>query len=143
MLRLAILLLAGLAALRAQNITGAISGTVADSSRAVVPGASVQIVNSTTNVKAWSGATDGQGAFLAPVLPVGSYNITIESKGFKKFEILAMPLEFNQRARVDAVLSPGEIQEVVTVTGESVAVLNKEDSSVGIDIDPSQIRDIR
>jgi hypothetical protein len=140
--RLAILTLLCLATLHAQDIRGTISGVVKDSSGAVVPGATVQIVNSTTNVRAWSGAADHQGAFLAPMLNVGAYNITVESKGFKKFEILAMPLEFNQRARVDAVLSPGEIKEVVTVTGESVAILDKEDSSVGIDIDPSQIRDI-
>jgi hypothetical protein len=142
MQRLAVLSLIILASLRAQNISGTISGVVSDTSGAVVPGASVRIVNSTTNVLAWSGASDSHGGFLAPMLNVGAYNIAVESKGFKKFEILAMPLEFNQRARVDAVLAPGEVREVVTVTGEGVAVLNKEDSAVGIDIDPSAIRDI-
>jgi hypothetical protein len=128
--------------LRAQDITGAISGVVSDSSGAVVPRASVRIVNSTTNVQSWTGASDGQGAFLAPMLPVGSYNITVESKGFKKFEILALPLEFNQRAHVDAKLAPGDVQEVVTVTGEAVSVLNKEDSALGLDVDPAEIRDL-
>ena len=58
------------------------------------------------------------------MLNVGTYNISVESKGFKKFEILSLPLEFNQRAPADAVLTPGEVP------------------AMGIDIDPSQIRDI-
>ena len=79
MYRLAVLLVVIFGALRARDITGTISGVVSDSSAAVVPGATVQVVNSTTNVRAWSGVSDRQGAFLAPVLPAGSYDITVEA----------------------------------------------------------------
>jgi hypothetical protein len=139
---MAVVLLMVLAPLMAQSPSGTISGVVSDASGAVVPGAGVRIVNADTNVRAWSGGTNQEGAFLAPMLNVGSYNIFIEAPGFKKFEILAFMLEVNQRARVDAVLQTGELKEVVTVTGESVAVLNKEDSAVGLDVSPAEIRDI-
>ena len=86
-------LLMSLAPLRAQVLSGTISGVVSDAFGAVVPEASVQIVNANTNVKARSGATSQAGAFLAPVLNVGSYNISIEAPGFRKFEILALLLE--------------------------------------------------
>jgi hypothetical protein len=136
----AVLLLA--APLGAQSPSGTISGVVRDASGAVVPGAGVQVVNANTNVKAWSGTTSQEGAFLAPMLNVGSYNISIEAPGFKKFEVLELDLEINQRARVDAILQPGELRAVVTVSGESVALLHKEDSTIGLDITPSEIRDI-
>jgi hypothetical protein len=139
---LALALAVLLAPLGAQSPSGTISGVVSDASGAVVPGAAVQILNAETNVKAWSGNTGQEGAFLAPVLNVGSYNIFIETPGFKKFEILGLALEVNQRARVDAVLQPGELKEVVTVVGESLAGLNKEDSTIGLDVNPSQIRDV-
>jgi Carboxypeptidase regulatory-like domain/TonB-dependent Receptor Plug Domain len=138
----AIFLLPTPPALQAQSPSGTISGAVLDASGAVVPRAAVQIVNAETNVNAWSGLTSQEGTFLAPMLNVGSYNISIGAPGFKKFEILALVLEVNKRARVDAVLQPGELKEVITVTGESVAMLNKEDSTVGLDINPSEIREI-
>ncbi len=128
--------------LSGQDVNGTISGSVKDSSGALIPAASVLIVNAATNVHAWSGATDAGGGFVAPALPVGTYNVVVTHPGFKKFSIEALPLEFNQRARVDVVLQPGELSEAVTVTGESASVLNKEDSALGLDIDTAQIRDI-
>jgi hypothetical protein len=126
----------------AQNPNGMISGIVSDTSGGLVPGATVIITDANTNVRAWAGATNGEGAFLAPALPAGVYNIAIASPGFRASEILALNLQVNQRARVDAILRPGDLKETVTVVGENVAVLNKEDSTVGFDVSPSQVRDL-
>src|SRR5215472_13002884 len=70
------LVLAGIAS--AQDITGSITGTVKDNSGAVISGANVTLTNSDTNVVARKVTTDEGGSYLAPVLPVGRYNITVE-----------------------------------------------------------------
>ena len=139
---IAISLLIFLSPLGAQGLSGTISGVTKDASGGVVSGASVQIVNANTNVRAWTGSTSREGTFVAPMLNAGAYNVSIEAPGFKKFEILGLPLEVDQRARVDAVLRPGELKQTITVTGDTVALLNKEDSAHGLDVSPSELRDV-
>ncbi len=126
----------------AQDITGSIAGTVTDSTGAVVAGADVRISGVGKNVDAWKGRTGASGDYLAPLLPVGEYDITIELAGFRKTEIRGFDLKVNQRARIDAVLQPGEVRETVTVTGETVGQLETETSSVALVVNPSQVRDM-
>ena len=66
----------------AQTNTGRISGTVTDTTNAVVPGAAVTVTNDETHLEA-KATTDGSGYFLAVNLPVGTYNVTVEAKGFR------------------------------------------------------------
>ena len=69
-----------------QKITASLSGTVRDSTQAVVPGAHVHITNKQTGRV--SEMTTGQdGRFDAPSLPAGAYDISIELTGFKRLEI--------------------------------------------------------
>ena len=126
----------------AQNLNGSISGAVKDSSGAVVPGASITITNVDTNALAWKGSSGPNGIYIAPELPVGSYDIAVEAPGFRKLEIHAFQLKVDQRAGIDAVLEPGAVKETVTVTGESLAHLDRESTTLGLDVDPSQIRDV-
>src|SRR6266404_711068 len=62
--------------------TGSISGTIADPSGAVVPGAKVTAVNTATNT-ASSVETNNDGAFALRSLPPGTYKITIEAPNFR------------------------------------------------------------
>ena len=66
----------------AQLDRGAITGTVTDSSGAVVPGAKIAIRNLATNVK-YQSATTGSGDYNAVNLPAGSYEVTFEANGLK------------------------------------------------------------
>ena len=68
-----------------QTITASLEGVVTDPTGAVVTGAHVRIVNSETNVVAEL-VTDAAGRFLAPSLPPGLYDVTVEVAGFKKAE---------------------------------------------------------
>ena len=78
----ALLLLPSLAA--AQGTTGSISGTVTDQNNAVVPGAAVFAKNTETRFVR-SAVTNSSGLYRLTGLPSGSYEITIEAEGFKKF----------------------------------------------------------
>src|SRR5579859_4411388 len=62
--------------------TGAIAGTVQDPSGAVIANAEVRITNQDTNVLERTVTTGPDGSFTAPLLPVGTYRVAIQSKGF-------------------------------------------------------------
>src|SRR5262245_14109398 len=66
------LVLAGIAS--AQDITGSITGTVKDSSGAVISGANVTITNSDTNVVARKVTSDETGRYVVSFLPIGHYS---------------------------------------------------------------------
>ena len=94
---------------------GSISGTVADKSGGVVPGASVTLVNLdlTTSYKA---TTDAQGFYSFPNLPVGRYELTIESAGFKTYKKTGLVVDADAAVRVDAPLELGDKTETITVS---------------------------
>src|SRR5258708_8430621 len=75
-------LLLAVSALPQGIATGSISGTVADPSGAMVPGAKVTATNAATNT-ASSAQTNNEGAFALRSLPPGTYKVTIESPNFR------------------------------------------------------------
>ena len=66
----------------AQTATSRISGTVMDSSGAVVPGASVTVINESTGAR-FVQLTTAAGLYSFPALPAGSYTIEVSMQGFK------------------------------------------------------------
>jgi len=100
--------------------SGAISGTVADPSGAVVPAAQVTVTQTATGVKRAT-HTNSAGLFSAASLPPGPYSITVTATGFKthveRFTILA-----DQILSFPVTLQIGEATQTVTVEGASVHV---------------------
>src|SRR5579871_22489 len=126
----------------AQSLTGIISGTVADPSKAPVAAANVTITNADTGVKVWSGATNGDGLYRAPDLPVGRYNISVEATGFKRQQVSNVPLNVDQRAAIDIVMQLGAVAETVTVEGSGAGQLQTETGSLGSTVTPSELQDM-
>jgi hypothetical protein len=69
----------------AQTVTGNISGTVADQTGAVIPGAKVTATNIATSVPT-SVVTNNNGIYNLRFLQVGQYTVTVEAKGFARLE---------------------------------------------------------
>ncbi len=116
---LLILILVGTVAMVvAQTGTSNISGTVRDTTGAVVPGATVSAKNEATGVTSTQTTTDS-GVYAFSSLPVGNYTITIEKQGFKTLQKINNPLEVGTPLTVDAALEVGQVSETVTVTGGS------------------------
>lgn len=111
-----VLLFAGTAV--AQVTTGTISGTVADSTGAVVPGATVSLKNVETGVSRTI-STDSAGRYTAPQLGLGKYEVTAEAAGFQKAVRSGIELSVGRQAVVDFSLQLGTVAEQVTVTGEA------------------------
>ena len=142
-LRRAFLVCAAAAAcLLAQTITGVISGTVTDPSQAVVPAATVTIINADTGVTMWHGQTNGSGVYRAPALPAGRYNVTVQREGFKRADLTGVNLAVDQRASVNVTLQPGAVAESVTVTDEAAGQLATDSSSIGSVITTSQVENL-
>lgn len=121
----------------AQAITGAITGTVRDQTGGAIPGVVVKVRNVGTNA-ALDVVTDRTGVYVAPLLPVGQYELTVELDGFKKFVRAGVQLSVNDRLRIDVTLEAGTIQELVTVVAES-PVIKTESSEVSTLINQTQI----
>jgi TonB-dependent receptor len=100
------------AGLIAQTDRGFISGTITDSSGAVLPGARIDV-----GPKAPSVVSDAQGHFLVSNLPSGSYTVSVSYIGFAPFSTTAN-VTAGAVARVDAALQVEMASQVVTVSGE-------------------------
>src|SRR6266567_1373667 len=100
----------------AQTGASRISGTVADSSGAVVPGVTVTAKNEATGVT-HTQITTARGLYAFPALPVGSYTIIAELAGFKTTQKTGNILVVDTPLVVDVVLQVGGVSEVVNVEG--------------------------
>jgi hypothetical protein len=106
----------------AQEITGSINGMVKDPNGAAVAGATVTITDAEKKVVARTVTTDDSGAFSAPDLPSGSYDIAVEAPNFKKHIETKVKLDVGQKRSLELSLEPGNISEVVTVEANPLAV---------------------
>src|SRR5271155_5542735 len=78
----------------AQSVSGNMAGTVVDKAGAVVPNASITIVNTDTGFTKTLTANE-QGEFLFVDLPPGSYNVTAGAAGFAKSTVTKFPVQLN------------------------------------------------
>src|SRR2546430_9585643 len=112
--------------------TGKIAGVVTDSSGAAVPGATVT-VKSTALMAERTSNTGADGAYLFDLLPPGTYEVTVMSKGFKGFSETGIVLTAGFTATVSANLQVGEVTDVVKVEGEPVIDLQNVQASATFD----------
>ena len=124
----------------AQEVTGTISGTVKDSSGAVLPGAQVELLNQDTGI-ARTVQTDTSGHFTAPLLPLGNYSVTATQQGFQKEVRSGIVLTVGREAVVDMTMAVGAITQTVEVQGE-VAQINTTTATLQGLVAGEQIREL-
>jgi hypothetical protein len=98
----------------AQEITGDIRGIVRDPSGAVVNGAAVQVLDTERNSVVRALKTGADGAYIAPLLPVGRYQITVAAPGFQEYNATDVVLNVNDRRVLDINLT--ELEKFVLAT---------------------------
>lgn len=89
-------------------------GTVSDESGRTISGATVTVVETATGATR-TVLTDESGRFRFPLLPVGKFEISVESSGFSKQKGGAVDLRTGEEQRVDVTLSPGNAAETIEV----------------------------
>ncbi|MGC9223099.1 MAG: TonB-dependent receptor domain-containing protein [Terracidiphilus sp.] len=126
----------------AQNSTGSISGTVKDSSGAVVPGANVHVVSIAT------GATrdvqsDAYGDYIVSQLPIGNYKVTVAKPGFKTESTNNVQVQILSTVTVNFSLEVGGASQTVVVNVSSAqAQLDTQTSQAGTVIENRQINNL-
>ena len=106
-----------------------LTGTVADTTGAVIVGAEVALVNSDTGVQ-FTAQTNEAGAFNFTLVQPGTYELLCESVGFKTYRQSGLVMETGLTKTVPIQLEIGEITETIEVTG-SAPLLETENTTVG------------
>ncbi len=118
--------------LHAQVSLGSVTGSVKDSTGALIPGASIRIVNLATGIE-HKAITQDNGVYLAPNLPAGDYRITITSTGFKQADIVNVKVDVGSTVTQDATLEVGQVTESVQVDGQA-SLIDTTSGAVGTTI---------
>ncbi len=134
---------------KAQNTFAAIHGTVTDSSGAVIPNATVVVLNTGTNL-ASQAKTDARGYYVFPQLAASTflngaaastYTVTVNATGFQQFQATGIVLNLNDNKDVDATLKVGSSSQTVEVQSSAVQV-QTSDTQLSTEVDASQIEDM-
>jgi hypothetical protein len=142
-LLMAFLLLASaswlLAPVLSQGATATLSGTVQDQSGAVVPGASVTVLNAATSLERQA-TTNDQGYFSISLLQPGSYIVTTKRDGFAAVQFKNVVLNVGDQKALKIALKAGDVSATVQVTSE--APLINESPAVATIVDRQFVENI-
>jgi outer membrane receptor protein involved in Fe transport len=124
----------------AQTSMGAVNGTVTDSTGAIVPGATVTLVNRETNIQSVR-VTNDNGYFSFVNLRPGIYSLTIELSGLKTARISDFTVGVSETVARNVMLEVGSLSEVVEVRGQS-ELLQASSAGLGNVIEQKVIREL-
>ncbi|HEY0263855.1 MAG TPA: TonB-dependent receptor [Granulicella sp.] len=125
--------------LSAQQFEGSVTGTVKDSSGAILRSASVTATNTQTRV-VFTSTTNTDGLYSIQLLPIGSYDLSIEASGFEK-QLQHFELHGNDHLQVDAALHPGSEGTTVNVQSE-IPQLETTTGDSGLTVSAEQVHDL-
>jgi Carboxypeptidase regulatory-like domain/TonB dependent receptor len=138
-LAMTIFLLASSAA-HAQLYPGRVTGTVQDSSGAVVVGADVKLTSPDTGLER-SSTTDASGVFNFPQLPLGTYRLTVVKQGFKTFVQLDIVTSLDKVNEIPVTLVTGAVNTQVEVTSEA-PLLQTQTDIIGGDFSSQEVEQL-
>ncbi|HMB26760.1 MAG TPA: carboxypeptidase-like regulatory domain-containing protein, partial [Blastocatellia bacterium] len=124
----------------AQAVYGSVFGTITDTRGSGVPGATVTITNTGTNVVE-TVKTDGSGYYNQTRLIPGRYRIKIEAGGFKTAVIETVVVSVDTDSGANIVLQPGEISETITII-EPAPTLMTDRAEVSVIFENRQVTDL-
>lgn len=103
----------------AQGERATITGTVSDTSQAIIAGARVTLRNVATNISSTT-ESNAAGIYTFPALNPGTYDVTLEKEGFRTRKVSGIPLSTGLTATINAVMDVGTVSEAVTVQASAV-----------------------
>jgi hypothetical protein len=117
-----------------QGTTSRLTGTVTDSSGAAVLGATVTLTNEGTSTSLTT-ETNDSGAYSFDLIQIGTYTVSVEKIGFKKFVSTKNTVNINQPATVNIPLEIGDVSVVVQVEGSAEQVQTSSSGNIGSTIE--------
>jgi hypothetical protein len=124
----------------AQESRGTIVGRVADTTGAVLPGVKIEINNTATNVTT-TATSNEEGRFSAPFLLPGTYRVTAEKTGFKRFVQPGVEVRVSETVELNLSLPAGEVTEAVEIAA-TTPLLDTAGSSLGQVIDERRVQEL-
>jgi outer membrane receptor protein involved in Fe transport len=121
------------------RVAGALEGNVVDQTGSAVQGAKVTLRNQGTN-QTRTMFSNSEGFFYAGELPVGSYELRIESPGFAPYLNDAIVISIGRSIQQTVRLAPGKVQQQITVSEQPPAI-DPSQTSEATTIDPGRIEE--
>src|SRR5436309_2115834 len=132
-----LIMVAGHGRVFAQFTTASLAGTVTDPSGALVVGATVTAENTQTGLIRRT-ASDTDGVYRFPALPIGTWKLRTEKAGFSVAVVEEISLTTNQAATVDVTLQVGAVAAELQVTA-AAALVNTQNATVGQLVDQQRV----
>src|SRR6266702_711699 len=120
--------------------TGSIQGTIADPTGAVLPNASVALINSSTQVQRVT-VSDSSGAYSFPNIDIGTYSVSVTAPGFETYTKTNIVLEVGSSISINVPMTIGAAETKIEVRSEGLA-LQTEDPSFKQTIDHTAIAEM-
>lgn len=138
----AILVMVTAPSIWAQGVSGSasVAGTVTDTTGAVIPGASVVLLNVERGSEQ-EVSTNEAGNYAYPDITPGNYTVRVSSEGFQTREVTDLQVQVGQRAAVNVELEVGQVTEVVTVEAAAV-LLETESNAIGTVVDSERVNEL-
>jgi hypothetical protein len=130
-----------LGAALSQTVTGSITGQVTDPSGALVTGARITATNTATGVKT-SVQTNAAGVYTLRFLPIGTYTVSVDAKGFATAQVTPFALEIDQTAKVNVALQVASTATTMEVKEEAHPILDTTDATLGNTLSTNEIQNI-
>jgi carboxypeptidase family protein len=134
---LAALALLGTISAMAQFSDGKIVGTVYDSSKAAIPGATVVVKNQRTGEER-TVVTNEQGAYAAPLLKPSTYAVTVSASGFENKTLSGIGVGVGQGKTVDFIVNPAGQNEQITVS--EMVTVDTTSARIGVNVTPAEVK---
>jgi outer membrane receptor protein involved in Fe transport len=125
---------------QAATASGSLSGTVTDSTGAVISGATVTVASAATSITRTT-STSGTGNYRFDSLLPGVYSVRATKSGFATATAQAVELQISNTTTQNFTLKPGAETQIVEVTAEAPLV-NQEKTSIGLEIVSRQIENL-
>lgn len=122
------------------DVAGRISGIISDPSGAFVAGATVTLNNVGNGIKETT-TTNNQGQYSFPVVPIGHYELEVNSPGFQPYKKMGVVIDVNSALQIDDALQNGQNTQSVEVN-DSVVTIQMSDTEIGETISSQHVAEV-
>lgn len=135
----AALIATGAATITAQSVNSSVQGTVADGSGAVVPSATVELINTRTGVQ-FKTQSDASGNYSFPAVQPGVYSLSVSKQGFATYNLTQFSVVVGLHATENVQLGVASAAQSVTVEANGMAnLLQTQSNDLGTVIGPQSV----